>query len=345
MLSEDRTMTPARPAFGLTVDPIDAILARDGDAVLAVITGVEGPSYRPVGATMAVFPDRQRAGTLSSGCIENDIALHALEALAAGRPAVVRYGRGSPYIDIRLPCGGGLDILLLPRPDRAVLGRLAERRRQRAPSTLRIARDDGALSLGETGETGWDGAVFNLRFAPEIRFLVFGKGPEAGTFAALVQSAGFPNLLLSPDEETLEHGRAMGCETRALTAKAFPADLAVDPRTAVVLFFHDHDWEPPILAGVLSNPAFYIGAQGSRMARDARNLELEALGIDAGALGRLRGPIGLLHSARDARTLAISVLAEVLSVAGAAAAPAAETVGRHGGEAAGFRRVDNPGAA
>ncbi|MBP6769880.1 MAG: XdhC family protein, partial [Reyranella sp.] len=226
------------------------------------------------------------------------------------------YGRGSPFIDIRLPCGGGLDILLLPRPDRTVLRELAERRRRRIPCTLRIARADGALSLHDDGETGDDGAIFQVRFLPEIRFLVFGKGPEAGTFAALVQSAGYPNILLSPDAETLDHGAAMGCTIRHLTRQAFPEDLAVDARTAVVLFFHDHDWEPPVLAGVLDSPAFYIGAQGSRMARDARNLELEALGIDHAALGRLRGPIGLLPSARDARTLAISVLAEVLSVAG-----------------------------
>lgn len=311
-------MNLTQPVFGLNMDPVDAILARGEDAVLAVITGVEGPSYRPVGATMAVFGDRHRVGTLSSGCIENDIALHALDALETGRPTAVRYGRGSPYIDIRLPCGGGLDILLLPRPDRGTLGRLAERRRQRIPCTLRIARGDGALALEDEGETGWDGPVFQVCFIPEIRFLVFGKGPEAGTFAALVQSAGYPNVLLSPDDETLEHAAAMGCETRALTAKVFPADLAVDLRTAIVLFFHDHDWEPPILADALSSPAFYIGAQGSRLARDTRNLELEARGIDPAALGRLRGPIGLLRSVRDARTLAISVLAEVLSVATAA---------------------------
>lgn len=308
-------MKPTRPVFGLHVDPVDAILARGGEAVLAVITGTEGPSYRPVGAMMAVFADRQRTGTLSSGCIEADIALHALEALDSGRPLAVRYGRGSPFIDIRLPCGGGLDILLLPRPDCEVLGRLAERRRERIPCTLRIARGDGALSLHEEGETGGDAAAFRVRFIPEIRFLVFGKGPEAGTFAALVQSAGYPNVLLSPDAETLDHAAAMGCATRHLTAQAFPADLAVDSRTAVVLFFHDHDWEPPILAGVLGSAAFYIGSQGSRMARDTRNLELEALGIDPAALARLRGPIGLLPSARDARTLAISVLAEVLAVA------------------------------
>ena len=308
-------MNSVHPAEGLNSDPIDALLADERAAALAVIVGVEGPSYRPLGAVMTVFDDKRRVGTLSSGCIEKDIALHAGEALEAGRPRKVRYGRGSPFMDIKLPCGGGLDILLLPHPDREVLGRLADQRAARRPATLSIDLESGALTLVDRGETGTAGTVFNIRFLPEIRFLVFGKGPEAGTFSALIQSAGYPNILLSPDIETLEHGQAMGCETRHLRTPGFPADLAVDPRTAIVLFFHDHEWEPPIMAAAVSRPAFYIGAQGSIMARDARMRELQAMGIDGDALARLRGPIGLLPSVRDARTLAISVLAEVLAVA------------------------------
>ncbi|WP_347309935.1 XdhC family protein [Defluviimonas sp. SAOS-178_SWC] len=304
---------------GLTADPIDALLADTREGVLAVIVGVEGPSYRPLGAVMTVFADAQRVGSLSSGCIERDIALHAVEALAGGRPRSIRYGRGSPFIDIRLPCGGGLDILLVPRPDREILGQLADRRNARLPVTLAIDTESGALALAEDTQTGAAGAMFNIRFLPEIKFLIFGKGPEAGTFAALVRAAGFPSILLSPDTETLDHGAQAGCETRHLHRPGFPADLAVDPRTAIVLFFHDHDWEPPILAEALSRPAFYIGAQGSMKAREVRMLELAALGLDDETLARVRGPIGLLPSARDARTLAISVLAEALDIANRAA--------------------------
>ena len=280
-----------------------------------MIAGVEGPSYRPVGAMMAVLSERERAGTLSSGCIENDIALHALRVAESGRPETIRYGRGSPFADIQLPCGGGLDILLLPRPDRAALARVAENRAARRPCTLEIDMDSGAMRVAGTGATGRAGDTLRIRFEPEIRFLVFGKGPEASTFAALVQSAGYPNLLLSPDGETRADAAAAGCPTSALDMPGFPADLGADHRTAVVLFFHDHDWEPPILAGALETAAFYIGAQGSRRARDARLLELEAMGVSAEARARLHGPVGLIPSARDAGTLAVSVLAEVLACA------------------------------
>ncbi|MCB2093802.1 MAG: XdhC family protein [Rhodobacteraceae bacterium] len=304
---------------GLTSDPIDALLADARDGALAVIVGVEGPSYRPLGAVMTVFADAQRVGSLSSGCIEQDIALHAVESLHSGQPRTIRYGRGSDFIDIRLPCGGGLDVLLLPRPDRKILGQLADRRNARLPVTLAIDTVNGVLALARDTETGTAGTTFNIRFLPEIRFLIFGKGPEAGTFAALACSAGFPNILLSPDLETLDHGAQAGCDTRHLHRPGFPADIAVDTRSAIVLFFHDHDWEPPILAEAVSRPAFYIGAQGSMMARETRMRELAALGLEDAALARLRGPIGLLPSARDPRTLAISVLAEVLDVANRAA--------------------------
>lgn len=303
--------------FGPNRDPVAALAGGDGDAVLAIITRTEGPSYRPVGAVMAIASDGERTGTLSSGCIENDLAVHAGEALADGKPRTVLYGRGSPFMDIRLPCGGGLEILLVPRPDRLSLARVSELTAARTPCTLVIGRRSGALSVHAGGDPhDADPADFVVHFVPDIRFLVFGKGPEAATFAGLVAGAGYPALLLSPDEETLDLGRKGGCETRHVVRPHLPGDVGVDPWTAIVLFFHDHDWEPPILADAVKTKAFYIGAQGSRRARDARMLELEAMGVTAGERARLKGPVGLVPSARDARTLAVSVLAEVLAEAG-----------------------------
>jgi xanthine dehydrogenase accessory factor len=296
-------------------DPLEALLIRDAAAVLAIIIGVEGPSYRPVGAMMAVFGEKERVGSLSSGCIESDICLHAMEALDAGQVKQLRYGRGSPFRDIELPCGGGLDILLLPRPDRAVLEQVAQARLARKPVTLEINLESGALQLSGSKETHRGASQFWLHFQPRLRFLVFGKGPEAAQFAGLVQSLGYPNLCLSPDEETLAVMKASGCKTRHLVSRALPADLRADAWSAAVLFFHDHDWEPPLLAGLVETDAFYIGAQGSQRARDTRLAELAAMGVTPEARARLRGPIGLIPSARDADTLAVSVLAEVLALA------------------------------
>ncbi|MCU0907456.1 MAG: XdhC family protein [Rhodobacteraceae bacterium] len=309
----------AAPVPGALADPVAALVGSPGAGVLAVIAGVEGPSYRPVGAMMAVLPgdpDPLRVGTLSSGCVERDIALQAMRAQVDGRPQVVRYGRGSAFLDIQLPCGGGLDIALIPDPDRAVLARLRAEETARRPVSLSVDLATGALALGDMAATARTGDRLVIARPPETRFLIFGKGPEAEAFAALVQAAGFPAVLLSPDPETLETPARAGLTTRVLPVARFPGDLAPDPWTAVVLFFHDHDWEPPILAQALATPAFYVGAQGSRRSAEARAMALQAMGVPEAALLRLRGPIGLVPSARDARTLAVSVLAEVLAARG-----------------------------
>ena len=295
-------------------EPLAQLAARVGPSVLAVTVGTEGPSYRPVGARMAIWPDRSRSGTLSSGCVEADIATQALEALDEGRPRQVRYGRGSRFRDIQLPCGGALDILLLPDPDRDVLARVAARREARQDCFLAIDAESGRLELLDDADHAAGRFVLHLR--PALRFSVFGKGPEAATFTSLAVSAGYEVTLFSPDGETLDAGRSAGAGTVHLQGPDLVGDIEADARTAVVLFFHDHEWEPPILAATLKTPAFYIGAQGSLRAREARMLMLETLGVSEADRARLHGPIGLIPSARDARTLAVSVLAEILAIAG-----------------------------
>lgn len=292
-------------------DPL-ASLSAAPEGALAIIIHVEGPSYRPVGAMMAVLPGGGRVGMLSSGCIDGDVALHAAEALTDGAPRRLRYGAGSPFMDIELPCGGGLDILILPRPDRAVLARAVAAREARKTISL-VVEPDGRLMEEPAGRaaTGLEGDRFHLSLTPDLRFLVFGRGPEAATFAAFVRSAGWPIEAFSPDPESL---LGSGAVVTALPRPIMP-DVAVDPWTAIVLFFHDHDWEPEILKGALTTTAFYIGALGSQRARRVRSARMRELGVSEADIARARGPVGLIPSARDPRTLAASVLAEVLGEA------------------------------
>lgn len=301
------------PISGPNADPLAALLAAPQDGVLAVITGVDGPSYRPLGARMAIDAAGNRVGTLSSGCIENDIALHAAEALASGKMQRLRYGTGSPFRDIQLPCGGGLEITLVPAPDRAVLAAAKAAADSRQVFQAALDLTSGALGVVPLGAEASPGQ-FILRITPDPHLIIFGKGPEASTFAALAQSTGYPNILISPDEETLGYASAKAITTRHITRPELPSDLKPDRWSAIVLFFHDHEWEPPILAAALESDAFYVGAQGSLRAAQARREELARLGVPSAQISRLKGPIGLVPSVRDARTLAVSVLAEILAL-------------------------------
>lgn len=298
-----------------THDALGALTRISGGGALAVITMVEGASYRPTGAMMAFLPDGQRIGNLSSGCIETDLHLHTREVMAHGSSMLLRYGAGSPFFDLQLPCGGGLEILLLPRPPSSLLHRVARLRDARKPFALAFDLADGGISIGPDRTTGKDGeGIFHARLRPDPRFLIFGKGPEVPVFAGLVQAALLPGMVLSHDDETLAQAAAIGVTARRIGKGGALGDVDVDHDTAAVLFYHEHRHETAILQELLSSNAFYIGAQGSRRAQSARIAALRAEGVDEAALGRLRGPIGVIASARDARLLAISVLAEVLAL-------------------------------
>lgn len=274
--------------------PLAALLAPD--AALALITGVEGPSYRPLGATMAIPAAGPLSGNLSSGCIEEDLARHGRAALRDGACRHLRYGRGSPFRDLELPCGGGLDVLIVPQPDRDLLRMTAAELEQRRSVTLSICPETGAMRMGAVA--GW----FILQVLPRLRLLVFGRGAEARAFAALAEGLGYALERFSPGEEA-----------HPLTGRVWPEGLVADARSAVVLFFHDHDWEPPILEVALASPAFFVGAQGSMRAAQARGAALLARNVPAAQIARLRTPFGLIASVRDPRTMAVSVMADVLA--------------------------------
>ncbi len=301
----------APPAGLIGDDPIAALSRASGPAALVVLTGVEGAAYRSPGALMAVFDQDSRIGSLSSGCVDAAIAAHAMEAVADGKTRQVRYGAGSPYLDLQLPCGGGLDVLILPRPDRKALAEILAAQQARRCCTLSIDPKSGALSVSADAVPG----RFAITFTPVIQAVTIGKGMEAVAFARLAHAAGWRAPLLSPDVETLETAARLGLTVSSLPASAPYWDTPLDRWTAVALFFHDHELEPPILRWALGSDAFYIGAQGSRRSREARHAALGAMGVGPDALARLKGPIGLIPRARDPETLAISVLAEIAAEA------------------------------
>lgn len=303
------TLSVTHPAL---VDPWDAAQRGGTGTVLALLTATHGPAYRNPGAAMAIFPDGHYVGAITSGCIEADLVLHAQEVRASGQPKHLRYGEGSPFIDMRLPCGGAVEIDLVRIQDHHVLADLAAARRARQAVSLRIS-PEGRFSLADWRETGPDAAHgFSVGFPPPLRFVVFGAGPEASLFASLVRSLGYEQLLVSHEDTSLNAARALGCEVMKISKVTDLDTLKIDADCATVLFYHDHDYEPAILKYLLTTPAFYIGAQGSRSTQRTRLMRLAEMGVSQEAMARVRGPIGLIPSSRDPRTLAVSVLAEII---------------------------------
>ena len=298
----------------------------DTGGVLAVITGITGTSYRNLGTMMAFGPDRQRTGSLSSGCIEDDIAEHAVTTLRTGKSATLRYGQGSPFFDLKLPCGGGLQVLLVPNPDPVLL---------RAVLALGDARQVATLSITAAGTlrlapptTNSDDLIITLE--PELRFWVYGHGIEAMSFALMAQAAGYDVTLYGQSGLQTDLSRIGPLNiTEVPSFRSYICPMP-DRRTAIALFFHDHENEARILAQFLPSDAFFIGAQGSLNARNRLLADLTEIGVKSKHMANLEPSFGLIGSCRDPRTLAVSVLAHVLSVAGAKGLPYAQGQERSG---------------
>jgi len=241
--------------------------------------------------------------------VEADIVGQALEAIAEGRPRALVYGAGSPNIDIRLPCGGRLDILAVPLADMMTMATLARAMQERIATTLHLSTG-GAIRIGALAEqeagAGWRFALF-----PKIRLIILGSGQEAVLLARLADAADMQVHLYSPDAETTAAVSRLGLTATPLLGLGSSPQIACDPGTAVAVLFHDHEWELKILQQVMTGPAFYVGALGSTRANERRRELLSDAGMANELIGRLKAPIGLISRLRDPNLLAISVLADI----------------------------------
>lgn len=269
-----------------------AALTAGRGAALVMLVEIRGGAARPLGALMAVRDDGQYCGFVSGGCVESAAAFEALAVIASGEDRTVRYGEGSPWFDIVLPCGGGITLsihrLCAAQPLLAVLNSLEQRR----SAGLRYSpRTQSLTPLPAPGKTGWQDDSFRVSFRPRVRTVIFGRSVEAQATAALAQAAGYEVIL---------------CHDALLQRTAL-----VDADTAVILLWHDLHREWPLLQAAREAAPFYIGALGSYRTHLKRTAMLRERGWREAEIARIKAPIGIFPKARDARSLALSVLADV----------------------------------
>lgn len=283
---------------------------------LVTITDVIGSSSRAPGTHLAVSETGSFRGSVSGGCIEAALAGLAQRAIARRTSERIRLGAGSPYIDIRLPCGGGLDLLVSPDPTDEVVSQVRDRLEQRQAVCLAL-HPDGRIwteHSSPVGQVGWSTDSFHVRHDPELRLVIIGHGRETEALTRLAVAFGAVVEVLTPDRAIAAACIRQGARARHLHSPSGSSDLAGDRHTAIVMLFHDHDWEPELLVQALSSRAFYIGAMGSRQTHKRRLASLRGYGVADELSSRIVGPIGLLPSTRDPETLALSILSQIVSI-------------------------------
>jgi len=270
-------------------------LNRGEKVAMVTVVHVTGSSVRSAGAQMAVAAGGDYIGSLSGGCVEDAVVSEAQAAVAEGAPRLLHYGAGSPFIDIRLPCGGAVHLLVSPVDDAGWCDDVLDRFGRREAVEIALA--------------GPDGKQFAVRHAPPLRVAIFGFGAATAVLARLARGMGAEVRLWSPDAHICAEFESIATKLRT---PSDAIDFVGDDWTAIAMLFHDHDWEAPLLKQILSAKGLLVAAMGSRATHEARLARLASIGVCADDRARIKSPIGLIHASRDPDTLALSAFVEAV---------------------------------
>jgi xanthine dehydrogenase accessory factor len=292
-----------------------------GELPLWLVTVVEtfGSSPRPKGAMLALRGDGLAVGSVSGGCIEDDLVHRAVEGqLQTDRCEVVTYGMTREEArHFGLPCGGTLRLVIEPVRNEdwveRVLQAIQSRRmvsRTLHLESMRIALDDAS----RTDVTRFDGAALTTVHGPRWRLLIIGAGQTSGYLAGMAQALDYQVTVCDPTEEMRQTWDVPGTVLTGEMPDDAVLGFQVDACTAIVALSHDPKLDDMALLEALKSPAFYIGALGSRANNAKRRERLALFDLTPEEIDRLHGPVGLSIGSRTPPEIAVSILAHLISI-------------------------------
>jgi len=322
----------------------DALAWRTAGHAVTLVTVVQtwGSAPRPPGALLAVRDDGVVSGSVSGGCVEDDlIARTKASFTSAGsgattlsKPAMIAYGVSQEEAArFGLPCGGTLRLVQEPLLDTTwivqLLARTAEH--QLVARTLSLASGAVLLSSAVRGQAmQFDGATLTTVFGPKWRLLLIGAGQLSQAVAQMAVMLDFEVLVCDPREE---YAATLGAGMHGIRrVEGMPDDvvreLVPDAHTAIVALTHDPKLDDMALLEALQSKAFYVGALGSRRNQDVRKQRLaEHFDLSAEELAHLHGPVGLALRAKTPAEIAVSIVAEIVQVKNEVAGATANVAG------------------
>ncbi|MDB5841382.1 MAG: hypothetical protein JWQ23_3334 [Herminiimonas sp.] len=286
---------------------------------LATVIKTWGSSPRPEGAMLAICDDGRVVGSVSGGCIEDDMIDRVRnEGIVRALPEIVTYGITADEAHrFGLPCGGTIQLALEPLSDKSHIAELLRRLQAHELVARRVDLSTGEVTLGPAGpgtalqvsET----ALITVH-GPRWRLLIIGAGQLSSFLAQIAVGMDYHVIVCDPREEYRAGWHVPGVEV----VHAMPDDLVVemklDRRSAVVALTHDPKLDDLALMEALKSDAFYIGAIGSRVNNMKRRERLKEFDVTDAQIAKLRGPIGLYIGSKTPSEIAISILAEMTAI-------------------------------
>jgi xanthine dehydrogenase accessory factor len=289
----------------------------DGHRVLLVtVVKTWGSSPRPEGAMLAVRDDGHVVGSVSGGCIEDDLIERVRQrGIEQSRPETVKYGITAEEAHrFGLPCGGTIQLVLEPLTlqsgiaglcEAVEAGRLVARSLDMTTGDVRMEpalATDGAL---------FDDATLLTIHGPRYRMLVIGAGQLSRYLCNIAVGLDYQVTVCDPREEYTDEWDVPGTHVVRTMPDDTVMEMKLDERCAVIALTHDPKLDDLALMEALKTPAFYVGALGSRRNNAARRERLKEFDLSEAELARLHGPVGIYIGSRTPPEIAVSILAEV----------------------------------
>lgn len=289
-------------------------------ATLVTVVKTWGSSPRPVGAMLALRDDGHVVGSVSGGCVEEDLIdkVRAGELVSGGKPGTITYGVTQEQAErFRLPCGGTLELALEPLAKASGIAELLAmvERHELAVRYLDMATGATRLAPGSGSDRlEFDGKVLKTAHGPRWRLLAIGAAQLSRYLALFAQALDYQVTVCDPREEFADEWDVPGVAVN----RGYPDDvvqqLNLDGRCAVVALTHDPKLDDAALIEALKSPAFYVGALGSQRNNDARRKRLAGFDLSADEIARLHGPVGLALGGKTPPEIALAILAEMTAV-------------------------------
>lgn len=277
-----------------------------------------GSAPRLPGAILVVREDGHLVGSVSGGCIEDDLADKARHQQLPTQPAILEYGINQAEAQrFGIPCGGQLKIFAEPLAHATQLAPMLESLTQR-----RLLKRSVHLHSGEVchkrvlpeGMPYLEDDWFHSYFGPQWRLLVIGANQLGSVLAAMAQALDFHVMICDPREEMRAEWHVEGADWLPGMPDDVVLDIAPDTHTAIVAVTHDPKLDDMALLEALKSEAFYIGALGSVKNQEKRKQRLRSFDLTEQEVNRLHGPVGLRIGSRTPAEIAVSILAELIQV-------------------------------
>jgi xanthine dehydrogenase accessory factor len=292
---------------------------REGHKVwLVTVIETWGSAPRPPGALLCLRGDGLVVGSVSGGCVEDDLIDRVRHGERVGQASLITYGVSKEEAArFGLPCGGTLRLVQEPLADTGWIEDLLERtaRHELVARTLDLQTQQVTLEPGSRGEAfSFDGRLVRSVFGPRWRMLIIGAGQLSRVLAQMALALDFEVLCCDPREEYHLTWDVHGTRFSRSMPDDVVGEMHLDPHCAVVAVTHDPKLDDLVLLEALKSPAFYVGALGSRGNTAKRKERLALFDLTPAEISRLHGPIGLDLGGRTPAEIAVSILAEIIAV-------------------------------